>query len=1133
MKDPVIESLRLHKLDILCGFLQHVLGSRSLIDAPILLMGYQSVAESQLLKPHRVSLINLRTLCRGMTTLPALRANAARYNDRNSRQYLIDEKSLTFKPMFDVPSLAIQEGLRHLSQPRQHGKHGQKLPSNKLPIEISVDYAGERRRYGVVGLPSDLQAPIAHSVETRRREPIRIRWSQLLDQADLMDQIDTSRGSERPGNWRKRLEAVNLEKVMTSPVPVDEIDLTGLKHLIGLPGAGKTTVLMCLLRHCEAFGIRVAMFMPSIEMCRQYLDDLRGYEVNAGLLVGQSRSTRERHALKLAESIATGDSLRGFANTTTSAPLFEGNCVLPAFTQAPSEAFGFQSRFCRDVIQVTEKSRDGKAHLCPAWSVCSLNRAPRELPTASVWLGHVLSADTKVPSHTTALDIRYFDLIAEQFDLVIFDEADQAQRDLDMSGISQLQLSGYALSFHHQAQQTTLQLLGKGVNAWLGDDSLAQLAIEAAEFEKLNICLISAVQRLPDRLRNELQGMLLTTLRIIGDWLSPPKHSGLNPDAEFRDGNARAKDALCSIWESAAIPAFQFRAATSESNETLADDELQRLAAGLRTDTETVNQLRSNLLAELARWLNAVNRQQREEQERKISELLKPYVKPSGKGDTDEVCALLIAVTFTILGYRRLSPKLAQLGEDHGFIPVAAERRCSDALLDLTPENLLGSLSGVRFFAASRGPSGGKGDLFDVRLQYVVFSGAPRALLYHLHEWCVRPDGTRDGPSVLLTSATSYLPDSPASHIASGPHYILRRASGFAAKQSSLYAFRPVETGELMGERHYRFSGVRSEHQRLSNLERMVDSLLDGRPSESQLWRDCDTFDVREGIKRRAAFVVNSYDQCRRLKTYIDQRYPAWRGRVVAVVKELPEHLGDVGYVTAARVEALGDDPNWDILIFPMGALGRGANIVFTSGPRKLDAAIGSLYFLTRPHPSPEDLSLLVSLGASATQSFDMQDFSTVTSMGSLAEKLTKARGKTYKRVGKLLRHPLYSRTLGELFKPFTADVAVILLQTIGRAMRNGCPAQCFFVDSAWAPKSAVGEDDSQNSSMLVQLRYLLEEGVSQSDATAAWLYRELFGSFLDPLRKVSGLQSKLTGKSSDTEEGDFLGTPLLNIEGE
>lgn len=104
-----------------------------------------------------------------------------------------------------------------------------------------------------------------------------------------------------------------------------------------------------------------------------------------------------------------------------------------------------------------------------------------------------------------------------------------------------------------------------------------------------------------------------------------------------------------------------------------------------------------------------------------------------------------------------------------------------------------------------------------------------------------------------------------------------------------------------------------------------------------------------------------------------------------------------------------------------MGALGRGTNIVFSSGPRQRDATIGSLYFLTRPHPSPDDLSFLVSLGAKATIDFDQRDFSAIDRLVDFSQELRQARGRLYQQVGHLLRHPLYARTLGkELFTPFS-----------------------------------------------------------------------------------------------------------------
>jgi hypothetical protein len=599
MKPGRLTELGLQRLDLLCGFLCYKLERRSLIQAPILLMGFRSIADSPALRGHEAALGNLRRICRGLGTQAALRAAAARYNDRAadgsafSGHFRIDERSLSFEPLFDFPSDRLKLALAELAEPPLSAAHGIALADPAKPMYISVSFDGEVRRYQVTGLPACLPPPAQHHHQRAPSEPIDVLWSDLIAQAEEMDSIDREQFADRPGNWVSRLESTTLT-TPTGSGTLEElcsIRLAGLKHLIGLPGAGKTTLLVCLLRHLAMRGIRTAVFFPSIEVCRQYLEDLRRYGVNAGLLVGQGRETRQSHAQRLGESLATGDDLRGFARSSNAAHLFEGICALPALTEAPPQAFSVESRFCREILQRPDGKDRLSSHLCPAWQLCSLNRAARELANAPIWLGHIRSADTRVPAHTIDQDARYFDLIAHQFDVAIFDEADKAQQDLDMSGISQLRLSGY--------------------------------------------------------------------------------------------------------------------------------------------------------------------------------------------------------------------------------------------------------------------------------------------------------------------------------------------------------------------------------------------------------------------------------EQSQRLKVFIDQRFPAWRGRVVAVVKDIPQDSAPGGYVTPARVEALGDNPEWDVLIFPMGALGRGTNVVFSAGPRQRDATIGTLYFLTRPHPSPDDLSLLVSIGAQATQTFNrrcLDDFSTLEELSSA---FLAARRKVYGEVGRLLRHPL------------------------------------------------------------------------------------------------------------------------------
>lgn len=176
----------------------------------------------------------------------------------------------------------------------------------------------------------------------------------------------------------------------------DVLTLQGVKHLIGSPWRGKRPFLSACLGIWHVAALR-RLYSSFIEVCRRYLEDLHLYDVKAGLLVGQSPETRRIHATKLAEALATEDELRGFARTTLAANLFEGACALPALTDAPEQAKYHRQWFCRSVLQKSEhKGRDEedryRACLCPAWSVCSANRAARELPDAPKRLGHIRSA---------------------------------------------------------------------------------------------------------------------------------------------------------------------------------------------------------------------------------------------------------------------------------------------------------------------------------------------------------------------------------------------------------------------------------------------------------------------------------------------------------------------------------------------------------------------------------------------------------------------------------------------------------------------------------------------------------------------------------------------------------------------
>lgn len=1126
-----LSELRLQRIDVLCAFLYHMLGESTLVHAPIILMGYRSVARTPTFADHQIALQNLRRCCVGLGTLAALRAAVVRYNDReesadNIRRFDIDENTLAFRPVFDFQSDVLRTALEELKCARSPAPHGFALATPDDAAYLRIRHADEDRRYLIQGLPRQLPPPARHRQrDSRRAEALTIAWADLLLEAEQMDDLDRTLAIARPGNWSARMAAIAL----TSPGVEGELTaqhaltLDGLKHLIGLPGAGKTTLLVCLLRYLGRRQIKTAVFFPSIEVCRQYLEMLQRYGVRVGLLVGQGAETKRRHAFRLGEALATGDPLRSFARTTESAPLFEGICGLPRLTNAPAEAFRIEDQFCRDVLQSPfgEPDRAPVPHLCPAWSVCARNRAARSLPDADVWLGHIRSADTQVPAHTTEFDERYFERIARDFDVVIFDEADSAQQALDKMGVSQLQLSGYRYSFHESLQQISLRMIATGANARLRDEAFAQFAIECAEFEKLNVTLVSAIHRLSEELRQVLSGLLLTPLRIIGDWMAPARKNNDAPEVGGRDTQARAKEALSFVWEDAAITAFQLRRGELRAQDRNTD-QWRRLAESLQQPLDDLVRDADVLQDRLAMWINAGSRPTRAEQERRIEQLLSPYLRAVSPGRLTMMVRLLITVTFTVLCYRRVRYRLDDLSRKGAIDTIGSDDGCSDDLLTACPDNLLGSLSGVRFFARDQKQARG-GEAQDVQLQYVIFAGAPRAFMYRLHEWHVFNGTGKYSPSVLLTSATSFMPSSPSYHVDVPPSYLLRRHEPYQTTSPSRYAFRPISDPDKADGGPLRYSGVRSETERFANLCKMASALLSEGPNGSRVAIDCAHFDVRHGIRRKAAFVVNSYDHCVALKRYIDQKLPQWRDRTIAVVKEIPGDALVRGYVTAGMVEALGDDDTWDLLIFPMGALGRGTNVVYSTGPRQRDATLGTLYFLTRPHPSPDDLDFLVSMGARATMRFDRTELSDAVRLADCTDALRHARGSLYRDVGHLLRHPLYARSLRrDLFTPFTANVAVPLLQTIGRAMRNGCPVQCVFVDRAWAERSSIGGIDDAGTSMLVQLRTILEQGCDSADAQEAMLFRELYGPFLEPFRNVAGVFTSTCPPDDDIDAFDM-----------
>jgi pPIWI RE three-gene island domain Z len=1093
----------------LCVLMEEFIGTNSLEHAPAVLSGMASILNAPALKQARQAIFNLRQISLSFTTLQSVKHGIAIYNDacycsKTQGTYEIDAETLQFRRTDPLEDPSIAKARQILSNHLPYKLQTAKIANPQQSMSVALGEGTTAVRIPISPIFAPLAERQVHPFNRQPQRQIRIPLDELHLLALEMDAREAQVPERRQGNWAGRIQrfALMVPKIGEGLREERVIELEGIKHLIGLPGAGKTTMLVLMAVWLGRHGYKAMFVFPSIEVSRQYMVDLAFHSVKVGMLVGQSKQTRRQHANNLAESIAAISDNRGFAHTIAGAEQFSLNCVLPAFSTADTSEWGFGHAPCNKILQGGGKQGQLKEHLCPVWTMCGRNQAARELVDADIWVGHIRSMDTQVPAHAIHEQVRYFELIARSFDLVVFDEADMVQSNLDSYGAATLSISGSEESIHREIQEQIHNRFARGENHRLADRDVELYSRDLSEFGDRNTSLIAVVQNLrTSKIGARYESQLLTVLRIVGELLDGLEKSSPRDRLDEREiqlGFTKHR-ALTNLWETSAYKAFYERTGIERPQWSKVGLSSQIL----EIDRSTLEDKWVLLIHHFRRYLAENSIKQRDKIIGEIAELFLGLCFGDRQPPTEanEVINLLIAVTFTILGYQRIVPGTKTMVAEGLIRDPIVNSTASPELRKVIPENILGSFSGVRY--QFRQANTTRTNARNVELSYITFVGAPRILMHRLHH-LLEADGGHSGPAVLVTSATSFLEVSPAYHVNVEPDYLLKPRKLEHDATKSTYCFKWIPDRER-GDEPLRYSGGGELRER--NLERMVAALVKGGTKKSEVYKSIQNFDKREGICRKAALIVNSYEQARSVKKFLTTHHPEVGRRTKAIVRSLRDGEHPADFVTTAQCEALGDDDTCDIIIFPMLAIGRGVNIVFTTGARKLDAAIGSIYFLTRPHPSTDDMQLLYSLAGRATQAFDSQIFQANDDLSAIAQAWQSARKDLWRYANRLLREPLMASRLGaELFQPFTANQMVAILQTIGRGMRNGCPVAVYFVDAAWAIQSTKDKPDSGRDSMLVQMRIILEECMQHSDPVIRAIYHELYSAFLEPLQRIQGV---------------------------
>ncbi|MDX8126445.1 hypothetical protein QLH52_04075 [Methylomonas sp. OY6] len=1104
MREPLLPYKGHDRINFLCLIATEMMGESHLTRMPALLAGFESICHTldgdvaMALKNIRIAGFAPVTLRELALMVDGYRNHHRRLNECKSRgdedakiqmaqRFVIDENLLIRKLWTHVVPDDVKEALKALMTP---------LPIRSRTLIKTHDAtmsAEVQDEYGYSGYITSLgfvpPEPALYDISRLGRAPGTVRWQSLIQIARQFDDIDLEAGRQNPGEdaWFRRLHDLNdnptailLKASESGLVTTDGIELTGLKHLIGLPGSGKTTLLYLLAGYLARNGYSVCFLFPSIEVATGFIETLGRYDIEVGLLSGQGESSRTRHALNFATAMAGQN--RGFGTTRSVAQFFATNCALAGFTSDEEADFPHNNPPCMKVLQREKPQKRARPHRCALSSVCGYQYSERKLIDTRLWAGHVLSTDRNVSKLFSDIDLRHFEFIARTFDLMVVDECDGAQNSLDVRGTPIMRLVGDKDSLWNTLIRDIHQPAAGGRNAFVAGETLPTLLEMTGRFGRATERFVGRITHFSVKFRAENANVLLTSLSIIADMFS-----------DENDGNFQrrhdARQALERIWDAAVKRvAFRHDLMYEDEDEVDLDRMISETAELLNAPQYQVLEFHRQLLLAIERW-------ERDGNDAAVKELAATLRKiPNLSSPLDDetffyFSGLLVAVSLVVLQHFGLAPHLRLMNSEGLVSDNVFESRPSRDQMAILPESLIGRLSGVRYTISEEG---------NVDVSHVSFAGTPRMLPERMIR--LSEENGAGGMAVLLTSATSMLEQSPSFHVAAGPHYVLQRPNAGYGWKDSHYTFFPKMDPQNGGV-PLRFSGAKMS-QRETILKSMVNQLLHG-GTLGDVATAISENNVVDGTPRKAAFVVNSYDQCELLYSHIQANHPSWRGRVRYLTRATIHSSVNDHAVTAAEVEQLGKDRSWDLLIFPMNAIGRGVNIVFQYGPRINKAMIGSLFFLTRPHPRSDSLQLIQGLVGRASEIFDQKTYSNTPE--ALIE-LRDARKEAVHMAEYLLRMPLVAQSLGQYAEPFVADQMIIILQTIGRAMRGDCPAFVYFVDAAWAPNSARGLADSERTSMLVMMQSILKKCLNHSEPAKRECYCNLYQSFAEPLNAISNL---------------------------
>lgn len=247
-----------------------------------------------------------------------------------------------------------------------------------------------------------------------RRPPIDITLDELISTAD---EVGEKTGKTHYAAVLRRVKDQGLLKRARggSTSVADGLRLDEVVSLVGLVGAGKSVLANMLIVCLAKRGLRAVSLLNSVSDVMESVVLLREAGISASPLV-----SRGRRIERLDEFFDHDDSM---LLDHSASKYLETACIMDGLSSSDPKACGYGSTPCRGL-----RSKKGGANSCPYWDVCPSQAMARESLTSDV----VVTTPTGFATMIVGRERKaFFEEALQQFDVVLFDEADRVQAQLD------------------------------------------------------------------------------------------------------------------------------------------------------------------------------------------------------------------------------------------------------------------------------------------------------------------------------------------------------------------------------------------------------------------------------------------------------------------------------------------------------------------------------------------------------------------------------------------------------------------------------------------------------------------------------------------------------------------------------